>query len=173
MESFHQNPAFAPEFAAGVHGDITVRLQALEVQAAELEQALASARDELEHVRRRAREDLARAGKFAIEGLARSLLPFKDSLETALRVDTQDVESVRTGIEMMLRQLQAALDGSGLTEIAPQVGEPFDPRRHRAIPAAADDNVEDRPSASVAALEQKGYLIGNRLIRPATVRLAE
>ena len=96
------------------------------------------------------------------------LLAVKDSLEAALAADTPSVESLRTGTEVTLKQLVAAFEKSGLSEINP-VGEKFDPHRHQAI-SMVDSEQE---ANTVVTVLQKGYLLVDRVLRPALVMVAK
>jgi molecular chaperone GrpE len=145
------------------------KLAGAEAKAAEMEDALLRAKAELENLRRRTREDIARASKFAIEGFAESLVPVKDSLETALRVETPSVESLKQGVEMTLKQMDSAFEKNSLTEISPMPGDKMDPMKHEAIsivPAAQNPN-------TIINVLQKGYMISDRLLRPALVTVAQ
>lgn len=142
-------------------------LRAAELKAAEHHDAWLRAKAETENVRRRAQEDIAKAAKFAIERFARELLPVKDSLEIALATETQSVESLRSGTEVTLKQLVAAFEKSALLEINP-VGEKFDPNLHQAISVVESPQ---EPNTVVSVL-QKGYLLTDRVLRPAMVVVA-
>ncbi len=153
--------------------DLTQKLVDAEAKAAEHYDAFVRARAEMENVRKRAQEDIARAHKFAVEGFAESLLPVRDSLEMALKADVPTVENLREGVEATLRQLASAFEKNKLLEINP-VGEKFDPNRHQAIStvpvSAANPPV---PPNHVVAVLQKGYLIHDRVLRPALVMVAQ
>ncbi|MCB1932884.1 MAG: nucleotide exchange factor GrpE [Candidatus Accumulibacter sp.] len=142
-------------------------LRAAELKAAEHHDAWLRTKAETENVRRRAQEDIAKAAKFAIERFARELLPVKDSLEIALATETQSVESLRSGTEVTLKQLVAAFEKSALLEINP-VGEKFDPNLHQAISVVESPQ---EPNTVVSVL-QKGYLLTDRVLRPAMVVVA-
>ena len=86
-----------------------------------------------ENIRRRAQEDISKAHKFAIESFAESLVPVKDSLEMGLKVETQTVESIKEGVEMTLKQLNAAFEKNRLLEVNPQQGDKLDPSKHQAV----------------------------------------
>ena len=135
-----------------------------ELKAVEHHDAWLRAKAETENVRRRAAEDIAKASKFAVERFARELLAVKDSLEAALAVESPSVESMKAGSELTLKQLTAAFEKSSLTEINP-VGEKFDPNFHQAISMVEADQ---EPNTVVTVL-QKGYLIADRVLRPALV----
>ena len=127
----------------------------------------------MENVRRRAAEDVSKAHKFSIESFAEALIPVKDSLEMALKTETPTVESMKEGVEATLRQLTGAFDKNQLVEIDP-LGQKFDPNQHQAISmvpqSACNPPVEPN---HVATVLQKGYLINDRVLRPALVTVAE
>ena len=144
------------------------QFKALELKAAEHYDAWLRAKAETENVRRRAQEDIAKASKFAVERFARELLAVKDSLEAALTAEAPSVESMRSGTELTLKQLIAAFEKSNLTEVNPQ-GEKFDPHFHQAISMI---DAEQEANTVVNVL-QKGYLIADRVLRPALVVVAK
>lgn len=144
------------------------QLRDLELKAAEHHDAWLRAKAETENVRRRAQEDIAKAHKFGIEKFAGELLAVKDSLEAALASEKQSVEDLRSGVELTLKQLTAAFDRSGLKEVNP-VGEKFDPNQHQAMSVVES---EQEPNTVVHVL-QKGYLIAERVLRPALVMVAK
>ncbi len=144
------------------------QLRDLELKATEHHDAWLRAKAETENVRRRAQEDIAKAHKFGIEKFAGELLAVKDSLEAALASDKQTVEDLRSGVELTLKQLISAFDRSGLKEINP-AGEKFDPHQHQAM-----GMVETEQEANtVVHVLQKGYLIAERVLRPALVMVAK
>ncbi len=166
-------PEAAAEAAPETGPDPAGRLAASQTQVAELRDQYLRAVAELENVRRRGQEEVARAHKYGIEAFAESLLPVKDSLEMALKADTPTVDNLKEGVEATLRQLVSAFEKHRLAEIDPQ-GQRFDPNRHQAIstvPAAATQP----PLAEnhVAHVLQKGYLIGDRVLRPALVTVVQ
>ena len=139
-----------------------------ELKAEEHHDAWLRAKAETENVRRRAQEDIAKASKFAIERFAGELLAVKDSLEAGLAADTPSVESLKSGTELTLKQLVAAFEKSGLKEINP-VGEKFDPNFHQAISMIE----AEQEANTVVTVLQKGYLIAERVLRPALVIVAK
>lgn len=143
-------------------------LREAEQKAAESHDAWLRAKAETENVRRRAQEDISKAAKFAIERFARELLAVKDSLEIALTTEGQSVDSLRAGTELTLKQLIAAFEKSALTEVNP-LGEKFDPNRHQAISVVES---AQEPNTVVTVL-QKGYLLADRVLRPAMVVVAK
>ncbi|WP_424192477.1 nucleotide exchange factor GrpE [Ampullimonas aquatilis] len=120
-----------------------------------------------ENIRRRAQEDIGKAHKFAIEKFAEALVPVKDSLEAAAADNSGDVIKIKEGVELTLKQLVSAFEKGKVMEINP-VGEKFDPHKHQAIsmvPAEQEAN-------TVVTVLQKGYLIADRVLRPALVTVA-
>lgn len=150
-------------------GGMEEKLAIAEARAAEMQDAFLRAKAEAENMRRRAQEDITRAHKFAIETFAEALVPVKDSLEMALKVGTPSVESLKEGVEMTLKQLSSAFDKNRLHEIHPQAGDKLDPMKHQAIsmvPAEQEAN-------TIVAVLQKGYMIADRLLRPALVTVSQ
>lgn len=141
-----------------------------EVQAklAELNENFLRAKAETENVRRRAADDVSKARKFAIESFAEHLLPVLDSLEAALADTSGDVSKLREGVELTLRQLSGAMEKGRVIAVNP-VGEKFDPHRHQAISMVP---AEQEPNTVVSVL-QKGYVIADRVLRPALVTVAQ
>lgn len=139
-------------------------LREAELKAAEHHDAWLRAKAETENVRRRAQEDIAKASKFAAERFSNAMLPVKDSLEAALATENQTLESLKAGVELTLKQLVSAFESAGVSEENP-LGQKFDPNRHQAIsavPAEAEPN-------TVLNVLQKGYMLHERVLRPAMV----
>lgn len=150
--------------------EVEQELQAALAKANENYELFLRAKAEAENIRRRAQDDIAKAHKFAIESFAENLVPVMDSLEKALETGNATVESMREGVELTLRQLRSAFEKARLTEIDPK-GQKFDPHRHQAIstvPAA-----EGSPPNHVVSVLQKGWMIAERVLRPALVTVAQ
>ena len=116
----------------------------------------------------RAKADIASAHKYAVENLAEALLPVRDSLEAALAIENVTLDSLKNGVELTLRQLNAVFEKASLREINP-VNEKFDPHKHQAmtmVPHPGEPN-------QVVNVMQKGYLLHDRLIRPALVTVSK
>ena len=140
-------------------------IESLKAQNAELAEQFLRAKAEVENIRRRSEDEVAKSRKFALEGFAESLLPVLDSLEAGLAIQEATVQQIREGSEATLKQLQSALNRNKVVAIAPAAGEKFDPHHHQAIsvvPAEQEAN-------TVVAVLQKGYLIAERVLRPALV----
>jgi len=142
-------------------------LRRAELQAQEHHDAWLRAKAEMENVRKRAQVDVANAHKFGVESFAEGLLPVKDSLEAALAAQNNTVESLRSGVELTLKQLSAVFDKFSLSEIDP-AGQKFDPHRHQAMSMVES---EQEPNTVVQVL-QKGYALHDRVVRPALVTVA-
>lgn len=166
-----QNAA-ATDAAAGANAETA---PSLEEQLRRAEQAAEAhleswlrAKAETENLRKRAQADIASAHKYAVENLAESLLPVRDSLEAALAIENVTLESLKSGVELTLRQLNAVFEKSSLREINP-VNEKFDPHKHQAmtmVPHPGEPN-------QVVSVMQKGYLLHERVIRPALVTVSK
>lgn len=169
-EAIADSNAADVDSSAGSDGTTSLEesLRQAELKAAEHHDAWLRAKAETENVRRRAQEDVAKAAKFAIERFARELLAVKDSLELALASEAMTVDSLRSGTELTLKQLGAAFEKSALSEINP-LGEKFDPHRHQAISVVESPQ---EPNTVVSVL-QKGYLLADRVLRPAMVVVAK
>jgi molecular chaperone GrpE len=144
------------------------RLVELESRHAEVADAYLRAKADAENTRRRAEEEISKARKFAVEAFAESLLPVKDSMEAAIALPNATPEQTLEGVHATLRQLNAALERNKVLPIDPPVGTRFDPHQHQAIsvvPAVQDAN-------TVVMVLQKGYLIADRVLRPALVTVA-
>ncbi len=141
---------------------------ALEAQLKEFQDQFLRAKAEVENARRRSMEDVAKAHKFAIEGFAENLLPVLDSLNAALTDSGADSAKMKEGIELTLKQLVSALEKGKVLEINP-VGEKFDPHRHQAIAMVP----HEQEANTVVTVLQKGYLIADRVLRPALVTVSQ
>jgi molecular chaperone GrpE len=143
-------------------------LATLKAQNAELAEQYLRAKAEVENMRRRTEEEVSKVRKYAVEGFAESLLPVIDSLEAGLAIQEASVEQIREGAQATLKQLVSALGRNKVVAIAPAAGEKFDPHHHQAISMVPADQ---EPNTVVAVL-QKGYLISERVLRPALVTVA-
>jgi molecular chaperone GrpE len=162
-------PQQAASAEAGATPSLEEQLAAAEAKLAEMHDAFMRAKAEGDNIRRRAQEDVTKAHKFAVESFAEALLPVKDSLEMALKVETPSIESLKEGVEMTLKQLNSAFERNKLLEVVPAPGDKLDPNRHQAVamvPAEQEAN-------TVVAVLQKGYTIADRLLRPAIVTAAQ
>ncbi|MDO9250406.1 nucleotide exchange factor GrpE [Hydrogenophaga sp.] len=178
------NPAAAPEHTSPLNAEeapaaaavaeadalaaLTNEVTELKAKNTDLADQFLRAKAEAENARRRAEDDISKARKFAVESFAESLLAVADSLEAGLGIQEATREQLREGSEATLKQLKSALERHKVLEIAPAAGSKFDPHQHQAIsmvPAEQEAN-------TVVAVLQKGYLIADRVLRPALVTVA-
>jgi molecular chaperone GrpE len=145
------------------------QLSATEAKLAEMHDAFMRAKADGENIRRRAQEDVAKAHKFAVESFAEAMVPVKDSLEMALKVESPSIESLKEGVEMTLKQLSSAFEKNRLLEILPAQGDKLDPNKHQAVAVVP----ADQEANTVVSVLQKGYMIADRLLRPAIVTAAQ
>ena len=148
--------------------DLEAQLSATEAKLAEMHDAFMRAKADAENIRRRAQEDVTKAHKFAIESFAEAMVPVRDSLEMALKVETQTVDAIREGVEMTLKQLSAAFEKNRVLEVMPQAGDKLDPNKHQAVAVVPSE----QEANTVVTVLQKGYTIADRLLRPAIVTAA-
>jgi molecular chaperone GrpE len=147
---------------------LTNEVSDLKAKNADLAEQFLRAKAEAQNTQRRAEEEMAKARKFAVESFAESLLAVADSLEAGLGIQEATREQLREGSEATLKQLKSALERHKVLQIAPASGTKFDPHQHQAIsmvPAEQDAN-------TVVSVLQKGYLIADRVLRPALVMVA-
>ncbi len=143
-------------------------LAELQAKSADLADQYLRAKADVENARRRAEDEITKARKFAVEGFADSLLPVIDSLEAGLAVKDASLETIREGAQATLRQLLAALERNKVVAINPQTASKFDPHLHQAISVVPSE----QESNTVVTLLQKGYLIADRVLRPALVTVS-
>jgi len=144
----------------------------LQAKVAELQDQYVRGQAEVQNARRRADDEVSKARKFALESFADSLLPVLDSLEAGLAVQTATPEQIREGAEATLRQLKSAMERNKIVAIDPAVGTKFDPAQHQAISMVPLPAESTQEANTVVSVLQKGYLIAERVLRPALVTVA-
>jgi len=145
--------------------DLEARVVAALAEAEKLRDEWLRAKAETENVRRRGQEDVARAHRFGLEAFAAALLAVKDSLDAALVVENTSIESFKEGVELTSRQLDSVFEKFAIRQIDP-LGERFDPHRHQAI---SQVDAPDKEPNTVVNVLQKGYMLHDRVLRPALV----
>ena len=179
MSDTQNTPPFPDTEPASMNGaaapadtsEALARVAELEAKNVELADAYLRAKAEMENIRRRADEEVAKSRKFAVESFAESLLPVCDSLHAAIAAQSAGQgtpEQLLEGVQATLRQLSQALERNKVVEVNPPVGTKFDPHQHQAISMVPADQ---EPNTVVSVL-QKGYLIAERVLRPALVMVA-
>jgi molecular chaperone GrpE len=169
-EQIQQDAEQAPAEAAAlsVEQNMQAELDAARAKAAENWDHLLRVQAEMENTRRRAAQDVEKAHKFGLEKFAQELLPVKDSLELGLAASTSADEAVaklREGMELTLKMLGSCMEKFGIKEVNP-IGEAFNPEWHQAM--TMQESAEHAPN-TVMYVMQKGYLLNDRLMRPAMV----
>ena len=163
-EQTNAGAANAPETMPSIE----TLLKQAELAALEHHDAWLRAKADADNIRKRAQTDIANAHKYAIENFSTELLAVKDSLEAALAINNVTVDNLKSGVELTLKQLNSVFEKFRVTDINP-LGEKFDPHRHQAI-----NTVEaDAEPNTVVQVFQKGYLLNDRVIRPAMVAVAK
>jgi molecular chaperone GrpE len=148
---------------------LSQKLAEYENKLGEMRDVLLRERAEIENQRKRLQRDLELARKYANERLLSDLLPVFDGLEHGLLADTTDTAALREGMDLTLKALQKVGERNGLKAIDP-VGQVFDPEQHQAM------TMVDAPGKvpnSVVSVMQKGYVLNDRLLRPALVAIAK
>jgi molecular chaperone GrpE len=143
-------------------------LKQAELAAQEHHDAWLRAKADADNIRKRAQTDIANAHKYAIENFTTELLAVKDSLEAALAINNVTVDNLKSGVELTLKQLNSVFEKFRVTEVSP-AGQKFDPHRHQAISSVESDAEPN----TVVQVFQKGYVLNDRVIRPAMVAVAK
>lgn len=159
--------AVEPSSSADPAPDLVELLQKAEREVADLRDAWLRARADTENARKQAAVDVGKAHKFAVERFALDLLPVADALQQSLAVEAT-TEQLHAGVELTLKQLETALARAQIQAINP-AGEKFDPHLHQAMQMV--DSSE--PPGTVVQVYQKGYLLNDRVLRPALVAVAK
>jgi len=157
----------AAERAVEPAQDLGELLKKAETEAAELKDAWLRARAETENVRKQAQNDVLKAHKYAIERFSKDLLTVRDALELALATPHDTLDALKDGVELTLKNLNAAFEKAHVVEIDP-MGEKYDPHKHQAVTMIESD----QPAGTVVQVFQKGYLLNDRVLRPAMVAVA-
>lgn len=148
---------------------LQARIAELEASNAELRESVLRERADLENQRRRLQRDLEQARRFANEKLLNDLLPVYDSLERGLAVEGGDVAAIREGISLTLKALLKVAEANGMVQVDP-LDQPLDPERHHAVSMVA---APGKAPGTVVSVLQKGYVLNDRLLRPALVAVAQ
>ena len=143
-------------------------LKKAELDAVEHHDAWLRAKADSENIRKRAQADIANAHKYAIENFSTELLTVMDSLEAALAVENATVDNFKNGMELTLKQLTTAFEKFNIKVINPD-GEKFDPHQHEAM-CTVDSELTPN---TVVHVMQKGYVLNDRIIRPALVTVSK
>lgn len=158
-----------PQQAAAPADPLQEELESLRSEVALVKADALRERADLENQRKRIARDVEQARKFANEKLLGELLPVFDSLDAGLTMAGGEASPLRDGMELTYKQLLKIAADNGLTLVDP-IGQPFNPDQHQAISQIDAATV---PPGHVAQVFQKGYLLNERLLRPALVVVAK
>ncbi|MDP3189841.1 nucleotide exchange factor GrpE [Rhodoferax sp.] len=157
-----------PELEVQTLASCQAEVVQLQAKYSDLSDQYLRAKADTENARRRAEDEVSKARKFALESFADSLLPVVDSLEAGLAIKDATLEQLREGSQATLRQLVSALERNKVIAINPPAGDKFDPHQHQAISVVPSE----QEANTVVTVLQKGYLIAERVLRPALVTVA-
>lgn len=153
-------------------GNIELELQQAQEKIKDYWDQIMRLKAEIENNRKRTERELENAHKYALRNFVEALLPIVDSMEmgrTAADAKNASLESIREGVDLTMNMFIQVMEKQGLVQIDPQ-GEKFDPDQHQAMSMVEDKKAE---SGTVIKVIQKGYLLNDRLVRPAMVVVAK
>jgi molecular chaperone GrpE len=156
------------ESATGVDEAIQEELQTLQQEITHFRELYLRKLADFDNYRKRQEREMVEFRRYSNAELMRDCLPVLDNLERALAAPGGDGKGLREGVELVLRQFKEILGRHGLSEVDP-IDNPFDPALHEAIQRYEVSGVQE---ATVVQVLQKGYRLGERLIRPALVIVA-
>jgi molecular chaperone GrpE len=165
LEAMEEEIAYDEKEIVETEDQLLQQLQEAEKKAEENWQLLLRTKAEMENLRKRTEKDLENAHKYGIEKFVSEMLPVKDSMELGLAAQDVTVESLHEGMKLTMNMFNTTFEKLGVKEINPQ-NAPFDPEMHQAMTMQATDDVEPD---TVITVMQKGYLLNDRLVRPAMV----
>ena len=165
LDDMEADIAFEEKAIVDSEEELLQQLQDAEKKAEENWELLLRTKAEMENLRKRTEKDLEKAHKYGIEKFVSEMLPVKDSMELGMAAQEATVESLREGMQLTMNMFNSALDKLGVTEINPE-NEAFDPQVHQAMTMQETDEVD---ANTVLTVMQKGYMLNERLIRPAMV----
>jgi molecular chaperone GrpE len=148
--------------------DIDEKLDSVQHKIVDLQDAYLEVKDELGNFHRYVQEDILHTHNYAIEDYSKTLSLVKDRLDAALNIAAPSIDSMREDIEIILKQLDDLFKQCNVIEIAPMSGENFDPIKHHAISILPAD-----PHNTITGMLQIGYMVGDRVLRPALVTVTK
>lgn len=175
-DSGNNSEEVVDELAALEAEELIVRIKQAQSKADENWDIALRTKAEMENVRRRTEKEVSNARKYGIEKMISEILPVKDSMELGLKaavdmdIEDEAVHKIREGMELTLKMMNDALGKIGIIEIAPQEGEAFSAEFHQAM---SMQEIPGKEANTIVAVMQKGYLLNERLVRPAMVMVAK
>jgi len=148
-----------------------------QTQIANLEKELANLNDlyvrsqaEIQNIQRRSVEDIKKARDYAFSSFAKDVVVIKDYLEMALADQSGNIDTLKTGVDLTLKQVVQIFERNYIKEICPATGDKLDPHLHQAMNSV---DAEGQEANSIVSIMQKGYTLNNRVLRPAMVVIAK
>jgi molecular chaperone GrpE len=169
LEAMEEEIAYDEKEIVDTEDHVLQQLKEAEQKAEENWQLLLRTKAEMENLRKRTEKDLENAHKYGMEKFVSEMLPVKDSMELGLAAQDVTVESLHEGMKLTMNMFNTTFEKLGVKEINP-MNEPFDPELHQAMTMQETDDVEPD---TVIAVMQKGYLLNDRLVRPAMVMVSK
>jgi molecular chaperone GrpE len=169
LEAMEEEITYDEKEIVDTEDQVLQQLKEAEEKAEEHWQLLLRTKAEMENLRRRTEKDLENAHKYGMEKFVSEMLPVKDSMELGLAAQEATVESLHEGMKLTMNMFNTTFEKLGVREINPE-NEPFDPELHQAMTMQETDQVEPN---TVIAVMQKGYLLNDRLVRPAMVMVSK
>jgi molecular chaperone GrpE len=142
----------------------------LEQKIAELKDMYVRSQAEIQNIQRRHQEEQKKTREYAISSFAKDLVAVKDYLEMALKDESGNFEMLKMGVDLTLKQLVQVFDGQKIKEVTPKTGDKLDPHQHQAMNTV---EVEGQEPNTIVTVMQKGYLLHDRVLRPAMVTVAK
>lgn len=146
------------------------KLIELEAKITELKDLYVRSQAEIQNVQRRSIEDVKKARDFAFSSFAKDVVVVKDYLEMALADQTGNIETIKTGVDLTLKQLVQIFERNAIKEVSPVKGDKLDPHLHQAMNSVEAEGQEPN---SIVNVMQKGYILNSRVLRPAMVVVAK
>lgn len=170
-----EKESVSAEFEADSREELIEKLVSARTQVMEMKDGYVRARAEVENIQRRSQNEIISARKYAIERFAQELLSVLDSLDQASKVEIEESSSelilkMKEGLGLILKQFDRVMEKFGITAVEAEAGVKFNPELHQAISMVPTDEVEPDHILSVM---QKGFLLKDRLLRPAMVVIAQ
>lgn len=146
------------------------QIDALTRQVQEFKDLYIRAQAEIQNTQRRAQDEVKKSREYAITNFVKELVVVKDYLEMALKDESNQFDTLKMGVDLTLKQLVQVFEQNKVKEIAPEVKTKLDPNFHQAISSV---EVENQESNTIVSVMQKGYILNDRVIRPAMVTVAK
>ena len=163
----------APEENAHAVEDVATpesKIVELEQKVAELKDMYVRSQADIQNIQRRNQDEQKKTRDYAISSFAKDLVAVKDYLEMALKDESGNFEMLKMGVDLTLKQLVQVFEGHKIKDITPKAGDKLDPHQHQAMNAV---EVEGQEPNTIVSVMQKGYVLNDRVLRPAMVTVAK